>query len=96
MRMEGEDRFQRNGMEGGTPPVRVPGVMGGGVPASFPGDRKCLLLVASCLFPTSHFSVCLPPACWAPPLSLRQYIQLGGGRLLFGGTVTWLAARHSR
>lgn len=38
------------------------GVERGGASFGYPGDRKCLLPVASCLFPTSHFSICLPPA----------------------------------
>lgn len=46
-----------------------------GCAPGYPGDRKCLLPVASCLFPTSHFSVCLPPA---GPTPLTQPSHQGG------------------
>lgn len=57
--------------------MRVPGVVGGGVPASVTlgtGNVYCLRLPV-CFQPLTSPFVSHPLACWAPPLSLRQYIQ---------------------
>ena len=77
MRMEGKGTIQKN--RRGALRVRVPGVKGGGASLGYPGDRKCLLHVASCLFPTSHFSVCLPPT---GPHPFHSNITVLGGRHL--------------
>lgn len=45
----------------------------GGASLTRPGDRKCLLPVASCQFPASHFSICLPPT--GSHLSLTQELR---------------------
>lgn len=60
---------------------------GWGASPGYPGDRKCLLPVASCLFPTSHFSVCLPPARPHPSHSgITSSWGVGAGLLEGTGT----------
>lgn len=57
---EREGRVQRNrrGEAEEREFLKLWGVERGGSSFGYPGDRKCLLPVASC----PHFSICLPPA----------------------------------
>lgn len=73
-REEGEGRVQRNRRGPGRESSWSEG--GWGASPGYPGDRKCLLPVASCLFPTSHFSVVSHPP---GPTPLTQALHPVGG-----------------